>query len=328
MASRFTLPREQGFDANGDPLPGGKLYFYVSTTSTPLDTYSDNGLTTPNTNPVEADSAGRWGDIFLAEADYKVILTDEDDVVIWTADPVRGPAGAAEATQNEVDARTPSNVYISPRRIAEGVGLQGASIASASTLTLPAVGDYFNVTGTTTVTAISTRTAGREIELVFAGALILTHNATSLICLGGANITTMAGDIARFRSEGSGNWRMVNYQRANRFGTVCTKNPYTLSSTTTQAHGLPGVPKVRVELECLADEGGYVTGDVLDIGAAGLMERGSTSGTGVQIQVNATNVIIVIGDTLPAVINKSTAAQTTITAAKWKITAKPEINGV
>jgi hypothetical protein len=214
MATRFTFPIEQAFDANGDPLPGAKLYFYVTATSTPLDTYSDNGLTTPNTNPVEADSAGRFGAIFLSDADYKVILTDEDDVTIWTQDPVRGPAGASEATQNQVDARTASNVYVSPRRLADGLGLQGSSIASASALTLPDIGDYFTVTGTTAITSISTRRAGAEVTLLFSGACDITHNATSLILLSGLTYTTTAGDVLRFRSEGSGNWRQVAYNPA------------------------------------------------------------------------------------------------------------------
>jgi microcystin-dependent protein len=93
---------------------------------------------------------------------------------------------------------------------------KGADIASAATLTI-GDGGYFNITGSTTVTALSATNdhAGREVILVFAGALTLTHNATSLILIGGANIVTAAGDTATFRSEGGGNWRMIGYQRAS-----------------------------------------------------------------------------------------------------------------
>jgi len=49
----------------------------------------------------------------------------------------------------------------------------------------------------------------------FTGALTLTHNATSLILPGAASITTAAGDVAVFVSEGSGNWRCVSYTKAN-----------------------------------------------------------------------------------------------------------------
>jgi hypothetical protein len=92
---RFTMPRADAFDTSGNPRAGAKLYFYTTGTTTPLTTYSDDGLTTPNTNPVVADSAGLFGDIFLGTGTYKVVLKSAADVTIWTADPVT--AGAASA---------------------------------------------------------------------------------------------------------------------------------------------------------------------------------------------------------------------------------------
>ncbi|MBT2333633.1 hypothetical protein J7E49_06910 [Variovorax paradoxus] len=90
------------------------------------------------------------------------------------------------------------------------------TIASASTMNIgAAAANSISVTGTTTVTAFDTFAAGAKRELVFAAALTLTHNATSLILPTGANITTAAGDVADFVSLGSGNWRCVNYVRAN-----------------------------------------------------------------------------------------------------------------
>lgn len=95
-------------------------------------------------------------------------------------------------------------------------GSQGTDIASASSIDIgAATGDLVHITGTTTITALGTADAGVERTLVFDGILTLTHNATSLILLGGANITTAAGDVVRMRSEGSGNWRQVGGWRAN-----------------------------------------------------------------------------------------------------------------
>ncbi|MDX8438341.1 hypothetical protein [Mesorhizobium australafricanum] len=92
----------------------------------------------------------------------------------------------------------------------------GADMASAATVNLAnSTGTLINVTGTVTITALGTIAAGAERVLVFAGALTLTHNATSLILPGAANITTAAGDIAVMRSLGGGNWRCIGYQRAN-----------------------------------------------------------------------------------------------------------------
>ncbi len=216
MANRLYLPALQAFDpVNGEIMPGAKLFFYIEETSTPKDTYSDADLTIPNANPVEADSGGFFGDIFLAATgNYKIVLKDADDNTVWTRDNYAAFAGASAATQADVDARTATNLFISPAYVAGGLGLQGASIASATALTLPAIGDYFSVTGTTQVESISTRTAGRVVRLKFDGALVLKYNASSLILPGAADITTAAGDVAELVSEGSGNWRCTDYTRA------------------------------------------------------------------------------------------------------------------
>jgi hypothetical protein len=84
--------------------------------------------------------------------------------------------------------------------------------ASGATVDLGAVAsNYVRITGTTTITAFGTVSAGIWKWVRFAGALTLTHNATSLILPGGQNITTVAGDVGIFVSEGSGNWRCIAY---------------------------------------------------------------------------------------------------------------------
>lgn len=87
-AARFHLSREQLFDAAGNPLSGGRLYFYVTGTTTTLATYSNPALTTANAQPVVADSAGRVGDIYLLDQAYRVQLRDASDVLIWDTDGV------------------------------------------------------------------------------------------------------------------------------------------------------------------------------------------------------------------------------------------------
>lgn len=90
---------------------------------------------------------------------------------------------------------------------------QGSDIASAATLVKPSdanLGGYHVVTGTTGISALwSSEPAGTTIELRFAGALTLTHSA-SLILPTGANVTTVAGDVARFRAEAGNVWRCVS----------------------------------------------------------------------------------------------------------------------
>lgn len=89
------------------------------------------------------------------------------------------------------------------------------TIASATTTDLSTVNDGdITVSGTTTITGFGTLTAGIKKILTFSGALTLTHNATSLILPGAANITTAAGDVAIMRSLGSGNWKCIAFTRS------------------------------------------------------------------------------------------------------------------
>ena len=89
---------------------------------------------------------------------------------------------------------------------------KGADIASASALAVSVDGNYFDVTGTTTITSISEVGIGTVILLQFDGALVLTHHATDLVLPDGVNITTAAGDHAIFVQYATGDWRLVSYQ--------------------------------------------------------------------------------------------------------------------
>ena len=84
-------PKFVGLDNNANPVSGGKLYTYVAGTTTPQPTYSDVNLTVANANPVILDSAGR-ATVFLSGSSYKFVLTDADDVTIWTQDNVQAVA--------------------------------------------------------------------------------------------------------------------------------------------------------------------------------------------------------------------------------------------
>lgn len=86
--SRFVLPFQTVIDMIGGVLPGAKLYFFISGTDTPLNTYADRELTVPNDNPMIADAGGRFSNIWLQPREYRVRLTDLNDDEQWTADPV------------------------------------------------------------------------------------------------------------------------------------------------------------------------------------------------------------------------------------------------
>lgn len=54
----------RALDANGDPVSGAELRFFITGTTTPVIVYSDVGLTTPHPTPMLSDAAGNYPQIY------------------------------------------------------------------------------------------------------------------------------------------------------------------------------------------------------------------------------------------------------------------------
>ena len=99
---------------------------------------------------------------------------------------------------------------------------KGGDISSATSLTIDTDGNYFDVTGTTTITSFSSVGIGTVIKLHFDGALTLTHDSSDLVLPGAANITTAAGDEAEFVEYASADWRCTFYTKATGKAVIAT----------------------------------------------------------------------------------------------------------
>lgn len=91
-------------DTDGSIGVGWKANFYVTGTSTRKATYptqanAEEG-TSPNANPIIVPATGRLPAIWLASGQYKCVLTDENDVVKETIDPIN--AGESTTTDDYV----------------------------------------------------------------------------------------------------------------------------------------------------------------------------------------------------------------------------------
>lgn len=84
MVGRIDGPWDPALDSAGDPLSGALLYTFDSVaTTTPKTSYSDTALTVPHANPIVANSAGRFAQIWAAEgAGYYITLKTAAGVTI------------------------------------------------------------------------------------------------------------------------------------------------------------------------------------------------------------------------------------------------------
>lgn len=91
---------------------------------------------------------------------------------------------------------------------------KATSLASAATVDLGASnGNTVIILGTTTITSLGTAPqAGVKRTVKFNDALILTNGA-DLVLFGGANVTTVAGDIAEFTAMTTTTWEMTGWFR-------------------------------------------------------------------------------------------------------------------
>lgn len=114
-AQTYTLApvaKQQFFDSNGDPVPGGKLCTYLAGTTTAATTYLDTAGT-QNTNPIMLNAAGRptnggneVGIYLAAGSTYKFVLmtagtdtTCATGTTVWTQDGV----ASVPASSSSVD---------------------------------------------------------------------------------------------------------------------------------------------------------------------------------------------------------------------------------
>jgi hypothetical protein len=106
--------------------------------------------------------------------------------------------------------------------------------------------------------------AGIEKTLVFDGAVTLTHSAAGIVLPDGANLTTAAGDVLRFRSEGGGKWKCVGHVASlarilRRDETKALSVGY---ETPVLAHGDLGAVTFTPNIRLRALQSGNVTGNL------------------------------------------------------------------
>ena len=96
---------------SGIVLPGSFLYFYLTNTTTPADTYTTSARNVAHPNPLEADIGGRFDTIYLdPDVIYKAELRNAAGVVQWTLDPVNDQLLSAAVIGSYLYPRTTAEI--------------------------------------------------------------------------------------------------------------------------------------------------------------------------------------------------------------------------
>lgn len=196
------------------------------------------------------------------------------------------------------------------------------TIASAGTCDIGSKSaGSLTISGTTTITALGTVSAGIRKNVVFSGALTLTHNATSLILPGAANITTAANDRAEFESLGAGNWRCNWYVKASGLPVLTTglatsgANSNITSLTAVTAISTTGgidIKGTNTNDDAAAGDVGEYIESVIVVGSAVSLTSG--------VAANITSISLTAGDwDVTGVVSFSPAGTTSVTVARGSI---------
>lgn len=106
-AGRIVVPGWMpALDSNGAPIPNAQIYIYLNGTTTIATVYSDDTLTTPIANPVEANSSGQFPEIWADDANLFSISVDAPfgpPGIPFTFDSI-GPATVSAVIEVATDA--------------------------------------------------------------------------------------------------------------------------------------------------------------------------------------------------------------------------------
>ena len=157
-----------------------------------------------------------WLDTTTATAMVLAIYDGTDWITLFTINTTANTASVAGALENVVEDTTPQAGGTWDMNNKQMRLSKGADVVATGALPLMSDGNYFDVTGSTTITSMDDLGAdGTIVTLHFDAAPLLTHHATNLILPGGINYQAAAGDEITFVNYSTGDYRCIGYSLAS-----------------------------------------------------------------------------------------------------------------
>lgn len=291
LASLLPMLREVALDATGAPMGGALLYSYAAGTSTPLATYSDSALTTPNTNPVVANAGGLFPAIYLSNAAYKFDLQSSAAVSLFTQDNVYPPAYLATTAVAPVIQSSTSIGTQNDFALTTGVTLLRMNNASL-----------------VTVTGFSAGVDGQRVRIVSIGAgqVDLVHQSSGSVAAnrlinvatsGNTSLAAGSGTADYVYDATTARWRLVSHEQGAWITRTFAAGNYTGSAGTwAVASGNVSVDAYRLQgktlsmAESLSGSTSTTPGTQYKVLIPGGFTAARPTNTGAQVTDNGTNV--------------------------------------
>ncbi len=157
MARRLLTPFLRAIGADGLAMSGAKIYFYLTGTTTPTDSYQASSGGSAHANPVVADSGGLFASIYINDAiQTRAVLKNSAGTTILDIDPVNPAIAVAADSITDTELAT------------------GAAAANLGYTPANVAGDTF----TGAVKMSGTPTSLGTTDLGFRGVPLTTHDAT------------------------------------------------------------------------------------------------------------------------------------------------------
>lgn len=193
MANVFALPWRPLLEGL-KTAPGGQVYFTLAGTNTPTNTYSDNALTTPRTNPVIADGNGKvpttymdtavsyrvrvYGRTAVAGVDSPLEEYDPYTPGFWAdATSARAAIGYIAGAGGAVTQATSKATGVTLSKASGQITLNAAALAAAAKVSFVVTNTYVAATDTIVVNVASGGTANAyraAVTAVGAGSFTIT----------------------------------------------------------------------------------------------------------------------------------------------------------